>query len=211
VSRLPRLGSAARSAFLLPPALAAFLASCAGTRGADGPPGADAVRSLVLGRPDAAPLRESGSAPALPPWIILAILAVLALAAVLVAWRGGRILRSRASPGLREADGESGDSPAPAPPSPDAAATLAGQGRYGEASIELFRSCALILGGEDGEAATAALTRRELAARVPTGLRAAYELLADSAERSLFGGRQLAPGDWEATLAAFRTLEEGLR
>ena len=146
-------------------------------------------------------------------WAVLAV-AVLALAsAVYERIRHGRwrLPRRRpaaaADPGPDEEETWSPEA-APARSWLREADALAAQGRYAEAVHHLLFRSIEDIGRRRPRLVRPALTSRELAAAeaLPPPARTLFARIAGLVERSLFGGRAVAAGDWTEARAAYADL-----
>lgn len=137
-------------------------------------------------------------------WVLLGLVVLLAL--VLLA----RLLGPGLGTGSRRAQADSAD----APWRPDAAASLAlleeadrlaAEGRYDEATHLLLQRSVGHIAAARPDWTRPSSTARELAAlpALPEAARAAFRVIAERVERSLFALRSLERADWEAARAAY--------
>jgi hypothetical protein len=138
-------------------------------------------------------------------WVVVAA-AALGLIYVSVRFvEGGGLDRFRRSKKAAEAEESWTLAEAPARALLAEADALAGAGRYSEAAhLLLFKSIEEIQRRRP-KVVRPALTSRDIAGapQLPPGPRTAFQRIAMSVERSLFGGRALSAGDWQGCRAAY--------
>ena len=149
------------------------------------------------------------------PWAKILLWTVLALAVLtfaVVIWRGLRDgrwewpYRRRRPLAVADAEEEAwAPEAAPAREWLAEADALAAEGRYGEAIHHLLLRSVEDLARRRPRLVRPALTSRELAAAhgIPAGARDLFARIAAMVERSLFGGRSVGAGDWDAARGAY--------
>jgi hypothetical protein len=150
------------------------------------------------------------------PWARIILWTVIALAAaalLLIVWRGLREgrwewpFRRRRPVSAATAADEEGWMPEEAPARSwlEEADALAAQGRYAEAIHHLLLRSVEDIARRRPRLVRPALTSRELAAAgaIPAAARDLFAGIAGMVERSLFGGRAVDAGDWDAARGAY--------
>lgn len=149
------------------------------------------------------------------PWAKIVLWAVIALAAatlLMVLWYGLReqrwgwpLRRRHIAAGDVEAEEEWRPGEAPARAWLEEADALAGAGRYAEAIHHLLLRSVEDIARRRPRLVRPALTSRELAAAeaLPAGARDIFSRIAATVERSLFGGRDVAPAEWSDARGAY--------
>lgn len=149
------------------------------------------------------------------PWARIFLWAAIAVAAAtfaLVIWRGLRDgrwewpyrRRRQAQPAIPDEEAWAPEA-APAREWLAEADALAAQGRYGEAIHHLLLRSVEDIARRRPRLVRPALTSRELAgaSAIPTAARDLFSSIAALVERSLFGGRAVGPGEWDAARGAY--------